>query len=316
MELNWILYITINQCNGKFYIGVHETNPDVFDGYIGCGIYRESDAKRKKKENNAFANAVIKYGYNNFKRTTIKIFPGNEVGKEMAYAYEEMLVTETLIKSKECYNTASGGEMGGIPPFKRVYKYDQKGSFLQSYSCAKEAAINIPNIKNVYSATNAIRNCCLGKTKTAFNFVWSYEKKFNKKSNISKEIAQYTMSGKFIRTWKSVKEAEQTLNIKSIHNVLANDTFSAGNYRWKYYDGNNSDIKPAKYRNKFSYCIPIEMLDFNGNLIKKYNSVKDCIAEHPDLNVSQIVKVLKGDIKSTHRYKFKIQQVNDIVWTT
>lgn len=55
------------------------------------------------------------------------------------------------------------------------------------------------------------------------------------------------------------------------------------------------------------------MLDFNGNLIKKYNSVKDCIAEHPDLNVSQIVKVLKGDIKSTHRYKFKIQQVNDIV---
>ncbi|MGN0966104.1 MAG: hypothetical protein ACI4OP_00710 [Candidatus Coprovivens sp.] len=38
----YIVYITINLCNGKFYIGVHRTNPEVFDGYIGCGIYRES----------------------------------------------------------------------------------------------------------------------------------------------------------------------------------------------------------------------------------------------------------------------------------
>jgi hypothetical protein len=40
MELKYIVYITINLCNGKFYIGVHKTNPDVFDGYIGNGIYR------------------------------------------------------------------------------------------------------------------------------------------------------------------------------------------------------------------------------------------------------------------------------------
>jgi hypothetical protein len=36
----YIVYITINLCNGKFYIGVHRTNPDIFDGYIGDGIYR------------------------------------------------------------------------------------------------------------------------------------------------------------------------------------------------------------------------------------------------------------------------------------
>lgn len=194
------MYITINQCNGKFYIGVHETNPEIFDGYIGLGIYRESDAKRKRRENNAFANAVVKYGYENFKRTTIKTFPGTKEGKEMAFAYEGMIVTETLIKSKQCYNTSVGGEMGGMLPFKRVYKYDQTGNFLQSYACAKEAAINIQNVTNVKSATSSIKNCCLGHTKTAFGFVWSYEKKFTRKYNDGKKVAQYTMSGKFLRT--------------------------------------------------------------------------------------------------------------------
>ena len=71
MELKYIVYITINLCNGKFYIGVHKTNPDVFDGYIGCGIYRQADAN----EPYPFHRAVKKYGYENFKRTTIKIFP-------------------------------------------------------------------------------------------------------------------------------------------------------------------------------------------------------------------------------------------------
>lgn len=37
MELKYIVYITINLCNGKFYIGVHKTNPEVFDNYIGLG---------------------------------------------------------------------------------------------------------------------------------------------------------------------------------------------------------------------------------------------------------------------------------------
>ena len=44
MNLKYILYITINTINGKFYIGVHKTNPEVFDGYIGNGIYRQSEA--------------------------------------------------------------------------------------------------------------------------------------------------------------------------------------------------------------------------------------------------------------------------------
>lgn len=84
-KLKYIVYITINQCNGKFYIGVHRTNPEVFDGYIGCGIYRPSNIKKNLK---GFHGAVKKYGYHNFKRTTIAAFDDTEEGMLAAYKLE------------------------------------------------------------------------------------------------------------------------------------------------------------------------------------------------------------------------------------
>lgn len=130
MELKYIVYITINQCNGKFYIGVHETNPDVFDGYIGNGIYRQTDAIRMKRQrhNNPFINAVVKYGYENFKRTTIRIFPHTEEGHQLAYDLESYLVTSTLLRSKNVYNSSPGGQNSCIPS-RPVYMYDVRGKF-------------------------------------------------------------------------------------------------------------------------------------------------------------------------------------------
>ena len=103
--MKYIVYITINLCNGKFYIGVHRTNPNTFDGYIGCGIYRASQATKDY----TLHKAVRKYGYENFKRTIIKIFPDNEEGRKQAFELEAILVNETLLKSKSTYNTALGG---------------------------------------------------------------------------------------------------------------------------------------------------------------------------------------------------------------
>lgn len=37
--MKYIVYLTRNVKNNKIYIGVHKTeNPDIFDGYIGCGV--------------------------------------------------------------------------------------------------------------------------------------------------------------------------------------------------------------------------------------------------------------------------------------
>ena len=38
-NIKFIVYCTTNTVNKKIYIGVHKTsNPDVFDGYLGCGV--------------------------------------------------------------------------------------------------------------------------------------------------------------------------------------------------------------------------------------------------------------------------------------
>ena len=71
--MKFIVYLTLCTANGKIYIGVHKTNPDIFDGYLGCGVYIKSPTSYKKSKT-PFQYAVKKYGIKNFIRTTIKEF--------------------------------------------------------------------------------------------------------------------------------------------------------------------------------------------------------------------------------------------------
>ena len=177
MELKYIFYITVNSINGKFYFGVHRTNPQVFDGYIGCGITRQSQATLDI----AFHRAVKKYGYDNFKRTTIKIFDT----EEEAYEFEKLIVTPTLLKSKQCYNTTIGG--GNDIQKKTVYQFDLNGNFIRSYKSARDAAMTVsPNNQDTIRAS--IKNCCLGTSYSSCGFFWSYYKEFIKKEDYQNNI--------------------------------------------------------------------------------------------------------------------------------
>ena len=146
MKYKYIVYITINLCNGKFYIGVHKTiDPNVFDNYIGNGIYSDSDAKylqkkiSTKRKKIPFVTAVVKYGYKNFKRTTIKVFNT----EQEAYNFEKELVNETLLKSKQCYNVAIGGKIAHNVMETKVYKFALNGNYLRSYKSVQEAADDV-----------------------------------------------------------------------------------------------------------------------------------------------------------------------------
>ena len=195
MDLKYIVYLTVNLCNGKIYIGVHRTNPNVFDGYIGNGIRCKGDCT---KADTAFKKAVKKYGYENFKRTTIEIFPDTEKGKEAAYKLEASIVTKTFLKSKMVYNIALGGKGSPDPDTRKVYKFSINGEFLRSYSSIKAAA---QDIDGKVSTEKALRNCCSGKTQSSCGFCWSYNKKFPGKPGRKQcRICQYTLSGKFIRS--------------------------------------------------------------------------------------------------------------------
>ena len=305
--MKYIVYITINLCNGKFYIGVHRTNPDTFDGYIGCGIYRASQANKDY----TLHKAVRKYGYENFKRTIIQQFPDNEEGRKQAFELEAILVNSTLLKSKSVYNTALGDRESNTENLmKTIYMFDLNGNYLRSFKNAREAAIFI-NPENQDNIRASIKNNCLGITSSSYGYFWSYTKSFKYHNNCNKEIAQYTINGKFLRTYKSITEAEVALSLNSIQQAILKKG-SAGGYQWRYYKGNNSDIPTLiNVKTKNNY-LPILMFDKNNNFIKEFDSVKQCITEYTQLSASQINRVLNNTIKSHKGFIFRYKD-NDIV---
>lgn len=294
MELKYIFYITVNSINGKFYFGVHRTNPQVFDGYIGCGITRQSQATLDI----AFHRAVKKYGYDNFKRTTIKIFDT----EEEAYEFEKLIVTPTLLKSKQCYNTTVGG--GNEIQKKTVYQFDLNGNFIRSYKSARDAAMTVsPNNQDTIRAS--IKNCCLGTSYSSCGFFWSYYKEFIKKedyqNNINRrknKIAQYTLSGKFLRYYDNITEARNATGLKNLYSSIRGEC-SIGGFQWRYYTGDDSDIPPFEspvtmYRTK-----PIICTDSNG-IETEYASIKKCIEINPEFSSKGIKNVIRG-INKTHK---------------
>lgn len=314
MEMKYIVYITINLCNGKFYIGVHRTNPNVFDGYIGCGVYRQAQANGHYP----FHKAVRKYGYENFKRTTIKTFPDTEDGKLEASNLEAMLVNETLLKSKSVYNTALGG-YGNFTPdrVRRVYMFSLKGEYLKTFNSVGDAAYYIIENSNgydYYSVTKAIRNNCLGTTNSAHNYYWSYTKSFEYTENKRlRKIAQYTLSGKFLRIFDSIEQASAELGLSSIQQAIVKQ-YHCGNYQWRYFDGNESDIAPLITAKTWSKMFPILVWNKDSDIENavEYSCVSEFAEKHPETQVTQISRVLRGIIKSHKGFCFKFKD-DDIV---
>ena len=210
--MNYIVYKTTNKINGKIYVGVHRTNPDIFDGYIGCGVTKK-DSKFKTK---GFPKAVVKYGYHNFIRETLFIFPDTEEGKQAAYEKEAEIVNIEFVKSKNTYNLALGGK-------------------ISMGECNK------------------------------------------------KEIAQYTLKGKFIRTWDSIQEAEVSLNLSNISQCLIGVSKYCGNFQWKYFTGDTSDINEVTPKEKTVY-----QFDLQGNLIKVWKSATEASKQFTNQNSARI----------------------------
>ena len=115
--MKYIVYKTTCLVNSKIYIGYHQTsNPEVFDGYLGCGLYKQHNEYIKHPKT-AFHHAVVKYGVDNFKRETLYVF---DTSAE-ALAKEAELVTAEFVRSSNNYNSSLGGEQP-INPGKKIYR--------------------------------------------------------------------------------------------------------------------------------------------------------------------------------------------------
>ena len=124
--MKYIVYLTTNKINNKIYIGVHETeNPNIFDGYLGCGANINKPSSYTKGKTHLH-NAILKYGTSAFYRQTIKEFDNLEDALNLEFE----LVTEEFIKRTDTYNMTIGG---GMPPKfnKIIYQFDLNGNLIK-----------------------------------------------------------------------------------------------------------------------------------------------------------------------------------------
>lgn len=154
-NLRYIVYCTINKQTNFIYIGVHQTiNPDVFDGYLGCGVINNRPHTYQYAKTK-FQQAVKEYGPKNFVRKTIAVFDD----KEDAYMLEEDIVNNKYLQRNDVYNQVIGGR-GGNGVGIKTYQYDLDGNYLNEFNSINLAAIYVErSMRSIWRAVKEKIKC-------------------------------------------------------------------------------------------------------------------------------------------------------------
>lgn len=96
-----------------------------------------------------------------------------------------------------------------------IYKYDLKGNFICTFNLITEAALSVDGDKT------GINHCCNGNLKTYKGFIWTKspltkEDYLFRISDENKEIVlQYSLDGKHLNTFNSMKDAAEFVGCNS-----------------------------------------------------------------------------------------------------
>lgn len=269
-QIKYIVYCTTCTINKKIYVGYHETsNLDVFDGYIGNGVYvnRPSTYERSKT---VFQQAVKRYGPKNFIRNTIAIFNTSEE----AYLLEEEIVNEEFLKREDVYNTALGGQSNNwnLTSFP-TYQYDDKGVFIKEYRSMNEAS------KLINRSFRTIWRAIKEKCKCA-GFYWTTEK--YDKLDLSKmkkyegyhtiPVFQYNSKGEYECCYDSISDAGRVLNIHSANissaiklGIMCNNKYFLTNYAPSYSIAKSNSIISSE----------VHQYGLDGSYIASYKNMQE-----------------------------------------
>ena len=240
----WIVYITVNIVNNKTYIGVHKTERDDFDGYIGCGVNINRPATYKKSKT-AFQYAVNKYGVDKFVRSTLFTFDN----ESDAYKKEEELVTEDYVRNPNTYNLIVGGRVNTnhANQYKEVHMYNIHGEYIRSFETVTEANkfINPDAIGGGHISRNIKKGYLTNNYQFSYEklpFMKEYEKKKIERSDEyrkmlskrqSKVVGRFTLDGELVETYPSLKKCREA-GYTNAQAVIENRRNHCKGYMFKY----------------------------------------------------------------------------------
>lgn len=284
--MKYIVYKTTNLINNYIYIGVHKTaNPEIFDGYLGCGInikipYTYENAKTK------FQQAVKEFGFKSFKREVLSVFDT----PEEAYELEGILVNENYLERSDVYNTMLGGVINNSQGIK-VFQYDSNGKFLQEFDSYESAG------KCLSIQASSVRRAVIYKYRilnTYFNTDKLDQLDLTNYNNIEKvKVFRYLKSGEFDQEFESYGEASRNSDT-SASNVRG-ATIAGYCVKNLYYF---SFVKEDSYDKARSIQIKIREVhkyDSKGSYIESYNTQLEAERANPFSNITKSIRLKEID---------------------
>lgn len=137
----------------------------------------------------------------------------------------------------------------------------------------------------------------------SYNKIFGYNVSKNASCNTSGEkiIFQYSLTGEFIKEWKSISEASAFLKLTSITQALVGKSSkSCGNWQWKY----------QKHEKIDSILVIYCSYDKNGKFVKQYNSLEHIKEEFKNLSKSNITRAYKNNLTCEGYYWKKYDTLN------
>lgn len=302
MVTGYIYKITCKK-NNKVYIG-QTIQP------LEQRLYHHLDDAINKDYNYAFANAIRKYGKENFiieeierrtckdkKELKIKL---DETEKENIKKYNSYL---------EGYNSTLGGD--GTIGYKLSKEHKDKiRKAMMGRKHTKESIEKISKAHKGKIISEEIRTK-ISKTVKAKTTPEHLKKMVEASKEVNcKQVAQYTLEGELLNIYPSLIIASMKTKVSKagIGMNCNGQRNSAGGYCWRYVNGEvkqeiktNATINSTTNRPK-----PVLQYDKQGNFINRYSSISQAGKDN-NIIVSSIVENCKGKRKSAGGYVWKYE---------
>lgn len=277
------IYKISNIVNDKLYIGQTINRIDKrFNDHL-------SAARTYHNHNMIILRAINKYGENNFHISlveTVSCDSQSDLRKKLNDR-EIYYISYYNSLNPNGYNLTKGGYSASLNSMSKVDQYDLNGNLINTFDSLQIAKENFAS--SAKASTN-IGSACRGESMTAYGYVWRYHNEpFDKypiyENNFNRvEIDQYSIDGKYIRTFNSASDAGKYFNKitksgkgQSSHIIqcCTGSRKSAYGYIWRYHNDpfDKYQIEPKKATKI------INQYSKNDKFIKTYYSIREASKE-------------------------------------
>lgn len=141
--------------------------------------------------------------------------------------------------------------------------------------------------------------------------------KYGSEHHNAKEINQYSLKGKYIKTWDSGIEAANDLGVtlSKIVAVCRGKRKSTGGYQWRYHEGNIDDIDAYKIKNREGKNNPmygiigvdnhrskeVTQYNLNGEIVGVFVSATEA-EQKTGYSLKNITSCCRGERKTSHGF--------------